>query len=356
MSRGLQGVSLRSQHTPRHPSRSRVTCGALGANPRRKIIRTATVVLALFVLTGSALAGGNPGVTAYIDFDPPNSVHWVQPEPGATIHAYVCFSDLEMGLTSVCFRLNDVMSEFSGVFSSCSFVNLLPGGLSLGDPFTGIVLASSECESDAVVVVGELQLEYLGGDACIELLEHPDYPRSVFDCNAPSAEVDYYIHTANGTVGGESYWCPPSDVDIDVRCEPQAPGSPMHPPTYWYDCHPSYYQLAPYFAVRVFDSDTTNYTNWVQPEGFVHSFEYEGDELWVTWRDTAWYPGPARSALRFQFDNPNSAGWGGWRFGGMTSEDFTWKPDGYGFRVHVPEGSTGLEEISTWGTIKSLYR
>lgn len=317
-------------------------------------MRIAIAFLALLALAGAVSAGGNPGVTAYIDFDPPNFVHRIQPEPGATVHAYVCFSDLSMGLTTVCFRLTDAVSEYPDVFSSWSFENLLPGGLAIGDPFTGITLASTECMTDAVVVAGVLHLEYLGGEGCIELLDHPDYPRWVIDCNDPG-QVDYYIASGHGTVGGQSTWCPPGAFDIDVRCEPQGSGNPSHPPTYWYDCHPSYYQLAPYFVVQVYDSDTTNYTNWVQPPGFVHAFEYQGSELWVAWRDTAWYPGPTRSAMRFQFDNPSPSVWGGWKFGGVTSEDFTSRPDGYGYRVHVPAAPTASEE-QTWGAIKALYR
>ena len=53
----------------------------------------------------SAFAGGNPAVKAYIDFAPPGRVHAFVPAPYQTFDAFICFGDLDMGLTSASFAL-----------------------------------------------------------------------------------------------------------------------------------------------------------------------------------------------------------------------------------------------------------
>ena len=150
----------------------------------------AMTVLMLLVAC-AAFAGGNPGVFTYIDFDPPNKLHYVTPAPYETVNAYVCFDDLTMGLTSASFRLTDPMAVCPGAFAPPSFTNLLPGDLAIGNIYTGITLSSTGCEAGPVVCVGYLTLFYLGGECCIEVLDHPEYPRWVTDCNDP-AQVDFY--------------------------------------------------------------------------------------------------------------------------------------------------------------------
>ena len=149
-----------------------------------------------------AFAGGNPNVVGYIDFDPPNRIHYVTPAPYTTVLAYICFGDLDLGMAGASFMVSDVGVDCPGVFApDPGFTNLLPGDLAIGNYLTGITLASTDCMTDADVCVGYVSLYYLGGACCIELLDHPDYPRWLLDCNDP-AEVDFYQHLAHGSIGG----------------------------------------------------------------------------------------------------------------------------------------------------------
>ena len=169
------------------------------------------IVGAIMLVACSAFAGGNPNVKGYITFDPAGMVHEAMPAPYTTINAYICFTDLDMGLTSASFRVTDVAAVCPGVFSPPSFVNLLPGDLAIGNVFTGITVASTGCEAPPTVCVGYVSLFYLlEGSCCVELLDHPEYPRWVTDCNDP-AEVDYYCIIAHGSVAGAV--CPDGDCD-----------------------------------------------------------------------------------------------------------------------------------------------
>ncbi len=163
----------------------------------------------------AALAGGNPNVRGYIDFDPPHGVHRYLPAPYEVFYAYVCFADLDMGLTTVSFMLADPMVVCPGVFSPPSFTNILPGDLSIGHVFLGITLGSTECMTDPVVCVGYLTLFYLGGECCIELKDHPEYPRWVIDCNDP-LEVDLYMRYPDSGAVGAYIACPPITPVEDI--------------------------------------------------------------------------------------------------------------------------------------------
>lgn len=319
-------------------------------------MRLAIVFVALVVLVSGAWAGDNPDVSAFISFQQNWRLQHTHPLPGSTVHAYVTFSGIDGGVTGVTFRLTDVMAEYPGVFSSCEFRLLDVADISIGDPYTGVWVALDGCEfppyGDALSVA-ELRLEYVGGEACIQLLDHPEYPRWVCDCNDPG-QFDYYYVEAHGTVGGENMWCPPGDFGIEVRCEPQTPPNPTHPPTYWYECQAG--EPSTFLRIRVHDPNPTNYTNWLAPSGWVCGIEESGDETWAVWddpeEDDPLLPG---DAFRFQFDNPSPSVWGDWEFSGMTSGDIVLRPDGYGRRVHVPAAPTPAEGES-WGMIKALYR
>ena len=159
------------------------------------------IVGLVMLVAVSAIAGGNPNVKAYIDFAPPGRVHAYMPAPYETFNAYICFGDLDMGLTSASFMLPDPGVACPGVFAPPSFTNVLPGDLAIGNIFTGITLSSTGCEAPPDVCVGYLTLFYLGGACSIEILDHPQYPRWVTDCNDP-AQVDYYCVLSHGDVGG----------------------------------------------------------------------------------------------------------------------------------------------------------
>ena len=82
--------------------------------------------LAVFVAS-SAYAGGNPGVRIYIDFDPPNYMHSISPEPYTTVEAYVCLDNLGTGMTTVSLAMTDLEVEYPGLCEPPSFLRLLPG-------------------------------------------------------------------------------------------------------------------------------------------------------------------------------------------------------------------------------------
>ncbi len=169
------------------------------------------VVGIVLAIASFAFAGGNPDVRGYISFDQTGGgdyIHTYTPTPYVTFNAYVCFDQVEMGLTTVSFMLSDPSVDCPGAFAPPSFVNLLPGNLAIGDWNTGITLASTECMPGPIVVVGYLSLFPLGSGCCIQLLDHPDYPRWVVDCNDPG-QVDYYCVLSHGDVGGVG--CPEGD-------------------------------------------------------------------------------------------------------------------------------------------------
>jgi len=78
-------------------------------------------------LACGAQAGGNPDIRMYIDFDPPNYVHEVQPELYTTFEAHVCIDRIGEGVSVVSFAMNDVTEDCLGVVAAPSFVaNFLP--------------------------------------------------------------------------------------------------------------------------------------------------------------------------------------------------------------------------------------
>ncbi len=175
-------------------------------------MRTFLTLLMIAAVAVPALAGGNPNVSAYIDFNPPDKVHAYVPAPYETFDAYICFGDLDQGLTSASFAIQDPGVSCPGVFAPPSFTNILPGGLAIGDIFTGITVSSTGCEAPPDVCVGYLTLFYIGGECCIEILDHPDYPRWITDCNEP-VDYDFYCVLSHGSVGGAP--CPDGDCEIN---------------------------------------------------------------------------------------------------------------------------------------------
>ena len=160
--------------------------------------RLLVIGLTMLVAT-TAFAGGNPNVKAYVSFDEFGRIHDALPAPYTTINAYICFGDLDMGLTSASFAVNDVAVDCPGVFAPPSFTNLLD--LAIGDYLGGITVSATECKPGPDVAVGYVSLFYIGGECCVQILPHPDYPGWVTDCNSP-AEVDFYTYIADGSVGG----------------------------------------------------------------------------------------------------------------------------------------------------------
>jgi hypothetical protein len=336
-------------------------------------MRAIAIAALICLVAAPAFAGDNPNVKAYISFDPAGdeTQNAVMPTPYTTVNAYFCLGSIDGGMTVVSFLLNNAMAECPGVMATQAFVNLMPGGLAIGDPFAGgVTIASTECMTMDPVVVGYGTYFYLGGECCIQILDHLDYPRWVVDCNEPGL-VDYYCVLGHGSVGGAICPpgdCPPPGVPDVVVCEPQgAPGNPTHPPTYWYDVTPGSVPLHD-FHVEVFDANFANYTP-VDPPGWTHysSIQSIGGKLWFTWCDPELDNGiPIGTTQRFQFDHLGLSDWASWvttddglcnPLTGVidTSDEHTSDPNGFGYLVHAPTPYNPVEAKS-WGNIKALYR
>jgi hypothetical protein len=336
-------------------------------------VRRLIVVLVLLLIGVQAQAGQNPDIRIYLDVDPPNDVHEVHPGATETFDVYVCLDCFGEGggTRGVAFLLVRTFQGFK-----LSQTSLL-GGLDFGDAeYDGwTIAAGADCvypDDDGIVLVGVIQYLYLGAPGTLDLTPHPGTGRDVLDCNF---ESNYYCVAGNLGVsvppnpGDPDCYCP-EYWSTRVVCEPQGGDNPTHPPTYWYDVTNGMGEFPIYgFSVQVFDPDIDNYTNWVQPPyGWTHadSVVQIGDELWVTWCDPTGEWGLWGGPYRFGFDHPSVPAWGHWRIHGYsmcdpeasvrtTSHDFADRPDGYGYRVHVPVAVTPVEETS-WGTIKALYR
>jgi hypothetical protein len=139
----------------------------------------------------------------------------------------------------------------------------------------------------------------------------------------------------------------PAIPEIDtVVCEPQGGNNPVHPPTYWYDVTPGGGTGRCDFHVQTFDSVAGNYSNWVEPAGWLHAVHKVGTQWWVSWWDPT-CTNAIYSTFRFQFDNNNPSVWSDWVTTNSGTNDpnngqvdstanHAADPDGYGWHVHVP--------------------
>jgi hypothetical protein len=150
------------------------------------------------------MANPSGGDWMYISFDPDGDMYAneITPAPYTTVNSYVVGDFVEYGgegWTVVSFMLNNVLTDCPGVMATASFVNLLPGNLAIGTWSTGITIASTECLTSSPTVIGYLSCFYLGGYCTISILDHPDYPRWVVDCQDPG-NVFYYDPVGDGYV------------------------------------------------------------------------------------------------------------------------------------------------------------
>ncbi|MFH1502763.1 MAG: hypothetical protein ABIG03_06920 [Candidatus Eisenbacteria bacterium] len=341
-------------------------------------MRTFVIVLMVLAVAAGALAGQNPNIRAFVSFD-------ASCDTGPYVHEVSLTSGiLNSYLILDCFSVSGGMRQVSLTWTTTWFgiplapTYYLPGAQAIGGPddqAVGWVISGNECvyPNECGIVVVLLQPYFVVGPGTITLSPNPIDGTLVTDCNFAA---DYYCIAANGGIGMTP---PPGDQDCDcnyfiqtdVGCEPQGSGNPTHPPTYWYRACPDYAEYMHGFHVQVFDPDFENYTNWVDPYGWTHcdSIVRVGDEYWVAWRETLDFHTPEFGYTWFRFDNPNLATWGHWTqtagaqghncdpYTGTShsSWDFPDRPDGYGYRVHVPESGVPVQETS-WGTIKAMHR
>jgi len=174
-------------------------------------MRFCSVVTIVLLSCTPALAGDNPDIFAYVDFDPPNGVHRVDPQVYDIVHAY--------------FMLDCIQGEFSNISVALyvspetslltSYEHALENGFYLGGTFEeGLTIGSFDCLPESPLAFAVAHIVYSGVPGDVMILDHPTWPRWVVDCSDPTPEVDYYCLLSHGGVGkdpvltGEACGCP----------------------------------------------------------------------------------------------------------------------------------------------------
>jgi len=196
--------------------------------------RIALVLLALLTISGPAAAGSNPLIWAYVDFDPPWRVSRVDPAPGEIVVVPIvlnCFgyctpgSGDYCGTYGVCFGL-EVSPETA---ENPQFYPSLPGFELTGSWDAGFCLFGGTCAYpdpvDDILVLGVVAFQHSGTPGVVEIVDHPLYPRHVWDCE--SADADYYCLASNGGVGRE-----PPEADDYCDCYYAGVGVEERPATW----------------------------------------------------------------------------------------------------------------------------
>ncbi len=162
------------------------------------------VAVLLVVILGvvPAMAGENLNSKMFVTFADTSTVATYQEiEDGRRIDpvAYTAF-DAYFGLLDYyCFTgISFKVENTPGMSSPAAYEPLLPGGLAIGGFETGVTVVSSECVVAEPVVVAVGHYFYLNLPGDIMIVDHPDFPRWVVDCND---QVDFYCLWQNGGVG-----------------------------------------------------------------------------------------------------------------------------------------------------------
>jgi len=169
-------------------------------------MKSLLVIALVLAVAVPAFAGDNPAVRLYVDFDPGNYVHRADPAMYTAFDAYFML-DTFVGIAAVSFKVGVT----PGMSSPGSYEALLPGGMSIGAFEVGTTVGSTECVTTAPVAVGVGHYFYLNVPGDIEILDHPDFPRWVVDCNDG---VDSYCVFINGGVCKDPL---PGDCGVPVE-------------------------------------------------------------------------------------------------------------------------------------------
>ena len=148
------------------------------------------VVALMLAVAIPAMAGDNPNAAVYLTFDSAGEVFRFDPTPFQPADLFLCMKNVENGFISTTLAI----VEDAGVTTGIGWASLLPGGLTLGPWDVGVTITSSSCVAGEIVVVASGNAYYMGNPGQIVIIDHPDYPRWVVDCQDA---IDYYCHMSN---------------------------------------------------------------------------------------------------------------------------------------------------------------
>jgi hypothetical protein len=147
-------------------------------------MRPALVLLSLFALVLSATAEQNPDIRIYLDADPPNGIHEIDPAPSTVFDVYVCLDSFGSGggTRGTAFLFIRNFQAFK-----LGQTNLL-GGLDFGDVEVDgwTAAAGADCvmpDPHGIVVVGRVEYLFVDGTGTVTIVPHPGTGRAVLDCD-----------------------------------------------------------------------------------------------------------------------------------------------------------------------------
>jgi len=168
------------------------------------------VALVAAVACGTAWAGDNPDIRIYLDVDPPNYVHRIDPDVNDMFDVYICLDTFGEGAGT---RGVGVLFDrtFGGIKTGQT--NLL-GGLDMGDVEVDgwSCVAGADCvypDENGIVTVGYVSYLYTGAPGGIAILEHPVSGTEVLDCNDIE---DHFIVIGNLGVNAD-----PPEAPVEAR-------------------------------------------------------------------------------------------------------------------------------------------
>ena len=175
-------------------------------------MKTFLAAILVLAVAATAFGGGNPGAQAYISFDQTGAgapIHGFTATPYVAFNAYFVLGNLDAGMRTVTLALSNPSVTCPGDFLQPGWTHLLPGPGAIGTWETGITISSFDCMPGPTVPVGYLTLFPLGANpCCLQILDHPEWPRWVIDCSDPG-EVDYFCILSHGSISGGE--CPEGD-------------------------------------------------------------------------------------------------------------------------------------------------
>jgi hypothetical protein len=181
-------------------------------------MKRALLSLALIALMAIPVLGAqNPNIRIYLDVDPPNKIHRIDPAASASFDVYVCLDcfGTQGGTRGTAFLIERTFTGYKLAQAA------LLGGLDFGDVEVDgwTIAAGTDCvypDDSGVVCVGRITYLFLGGAGTATLAPHPGTGRQVLDCDFQ--EDDLYCIYANLGVGVD-----PLPGEDGCDCEPPQP-------------------------------------------------------------------------------------------------------------------------------------